>query len=323
MKAIQFLKYGSPGQVLKMVELPRPVPSKNQVLVKVKATAVNDYDWALVRGKPFLYRIMFGLFKPKVRIPGMEVSGIVETVGSDVSDFKIGDAVFGDTSEYGFGTFAEFVCIHEKSLVKKPDKISFEEAAALPHASLLALQGLMETGKLSEGEKILINGAGGGVGTISLQLAKLFKCEVTGVDSGEKLDMMKSLGFDQVLDYRKINFTRIGVKYDLILDCKTHKAALSYLKALKPRGRYVSVGGKLVRIMDLFLWGKIIGVFSSKKLKILALKPNKGLNYIADLYKQKKLKCIIDGPYPLGKAPGLIQYFGDGKHKGKIVISIV
>jgi NADPH:quinone reductase-like Zn-dependent oxidoreductase len=322
MKAIQFQKYGAPEKVLKLVELPKPVPGKNQVLLKVKASAINDYDWALTRGKPILYRLMFGLFNPKSNVPGMEVSGIVEEVGSDVKKLKTGDAVFGDTSESSFGSFAEFMCVHEDALVRKPDEISFEEAVTLPHASLLALQGLREQGKISEGDKVLINGGGGGVGTIGLQLAKLFNCEVTGVDSGEKLDLMKSIGFDYVLDYRTINFIKTGKKYDLILDCKTSRPALSYLKALKPGGRYVTVGGRLRGILGLFIWGKIMNLISSKKLKVLALKTNQGLEYIADLYKQGKLKSIIDGPYPLENVPELVQYFGEGRHKGKIVIKI-
>ena len=251
----------------------------------------------------------------------MELSGTIAALGAKATKFKIGDAVMGDTADFGFGTFAEYISINEKAVVQKPQALSFEEAAAIPHASCLALQALRDLGKIKEGQKILINGGGGGVGTIGLQIAKLYNCEVTGVDSQEKLAMMTSLGFDHVLDYRKVNFTKAGERYDLILDCRSNKASLSYLKALNPTGRYVSIGGKPFNLIGLLLWGKLVPLFSSKRLKILALKSNIGLDYICDLLAQQKIRCQIDGPYPLEDAGRLIQYFGDAKHKGKIVMT--
>lgn len=322
MKAIILHKFGRPGEVLKLENLPVPEPGDNEILVRIYTTTVNDFDWALVRGRPLLYRFLFGLFKPKLKIPGMELAGIIEKIGVKVKDFEIGDAVFGDTSGHGFGTFAEYIVINEKAVIKKPDEISFEEAASLPHASALALQALIEIAGIRPGQKVLINGGGGGVGTLGLQIAKYYDCDVSGVDSGDKFNMMRSIGYDHVIDYRKVNFTKSGEKYDLILDCKTDKQAPSYRRALNPGGIYVSVGGQVTKLMGLFFWSGILNVFSSKKLRILALKPNKGLDFIVDLYKQKKLKCILDGPYILEKAPELIQYFGKGKHKGKIVIRV-
>lgn len=320
MKAIIFEKYGLPEEVLNVKEVTVPIPKENEILIKIKATAVNDYDWSIIRGKPYLYRLMFGLFKPKNNIAGMELSGLVEKIGLNVKKFKVGDAVFGDISKYGFGTFAEYISINEDAIIKKPDGLSFEEAAALPHASTLAFQALRDLGEINQGQKILINGGGGGVGTIGLQLAKLHNCEVTGVDSQEKLDMMKSLGYDNVYNYKKINFTKTGERYDLILDCKTNKSAFSYLRALKPGGKYVTIGGELGKIIKVLFLGKFLHLFSTKKLLILSLKANEGLDYICELIMKNKIKCEIDGPYSLEETASLIQYFGEGAHKGKIVI---
>ncbi|SFT37655.1 NADPH:quinone reductase [Algoriphagus locisalis] len=322
MKAIIFEKYGKPEEALALKEVTMPIPSDNEVLIKIHSTPINDYDWSLVRGKPYLYRLMFGISKPKNPIAGMELSGVVEGIGTKVTKLKLGDAVYGDISGFGFGTFAEYICIHEDAVLVKPDELNFELAAAIPHASTLALQALQDIGKIEKGQKVLINGGGGGVGTIGLQLAKLSECHVTGVDSGEKLNMMKSLGFDQVIDYRKVDFTKSGETYDLILDCKTNKSPFSYLRALKPSGIYVSIGGNPSSLISVLFWGKIFSLFSKKKLQILSLKPNEGLDQIAQLVIQKKIRPEIDGPYPLEDTPRLIQYFGDGKHTGKVVIRV-
>ena len=322
MKAIVFEKYGPPEKVLAIREVEKPVPKENEVLIKIQATAVNDYDWSMVRGKPYVYRLLFGLFKPKYPIAGMELSGVIEGIGANVEKLKVGDAVYGDISNYGFGTFAEYLCIHEKAVRRKPDAFSFEEAAAIPHAALLALQAMRDMGSIAQGQKILINGAGGGVGTIGIHIAKHYGCEVTGVDAGEKLDMMKLNGFDHVIDYQKENFTKNGEQYDLIVDCKTNQSAFSYLRSLKPKGKYVTVGGKPGSLINMLLWGNIVSLFSTKKLQILALKPNEGLEYIEELFSQNKMKCVMDGPYAMEDIPGLIRYFGEGKHKGKVVIKM-
>lgn len=322
MKAIVIEKYGLPEQVLEVQEVEKPVPKENEVLITIQATAINDYDWSIVRGKPYLYRLLFGWFKPKHQIPGMELSGVIEDVGSKVENFKIGDAVYGDISNYGFGTFAEHLCINERAVIKKPDELNFEQAAAIPHASLLALQAIRDIGEIEEGQKILINGAGGGVGAVAIQLARYYRCEVTGVDAGEKHDMMRFCGVDHVIDYKKENFTKNGKQYDLILDCKTDKSAFSYLRSLMPNGKYVTVGGKPGSLIKLLFWSKVISLFSAKKLHLLSLKPNRGLDFIGQFFRENKIKCVIDGPYSMEDTPRLIQRFGEGKHKGKIVIKM-
>lgn len=321
MKAHVIEKYGFPEE-LRLKELSEPVPSAGEVLVEIHATAINDYDWSMVRGKPYLYRLLFGLIKPKNRIIGMELSGIIKALGSGVTNLKVGDEVFGDISAYGFGTYAEYLCIREEALIRKSDKMSFEEAASIPHASLLAWQALEDIARLQANQKVLINGAGGGVGTFALQLAKLKNCEVTGVDNQHKLQMMESLGFDHLIDYEKEDFTRNGEQYDLILDCKTNRSPSSYLRSLREGGCYVTVGGVLGRLVQMLFVANFISLFSKKKLRILALKPNKDLGLINELFEAGKLQCVIDGPHPFEDAPTLLRYFGEGKHKGKIVLRV-
>jgi NADPH:quinone reductase-like Zn-dependent oxidoreductase len=321
MKAIICEQYGDPADLI-YGDTEKPSPSENEVLVKIYATAVNDYDWSSVRGKPNLYRLLFGILKPKSKIPGMELAGIVEEVGANVSSFRKGDRVYGDTSEFGFGSFAEFMSVNEAALTIMPDEMSFQEAASLPHASILALQGLKDKGGIKKGQRILINGGGGGVGTFGLQIAKQYDAEVTGVDTGEKLQMMKDLGFDHIIDYKEEDFTKNGEHYDLILDAKTNRSPFSYLRSLSIGGTYVTVGGILSKLLLIVVLGPILSKFTWKNLKLLPLEPNKGLDYINELYSEKKLKCIIDGPYPLQETPTAIQYFGDGLHSGKVVISV-
>lgn len=294
------------------------MPGEKEVLVKIHATAINDYDWSMVRGKPYLYRLMFGFLKPKYPVPGMELAGTVEAIGPGATNFKPGDAVYGDISEYGFGSFAEYICVDENALAPKPAGMSYHEAAAIPHAALLAVQGLIDAGRIKNGQNILINGAGGGMGTFGLQLARLYKAEVTGVDTGEKLQRMKVLGFDHLIDYMKEDFTRGHKRYDLILDAKTNRPPRAYQRVLAPKGKYVTVGGSLIRLFQLFA-AKLMG---KKNLHIVSLKANKDLAMINKLYVEGKIKPVIDGPYPLEDVPGLIRYFGQGRHLGKVVISV-
>lgn len=322
MKAAYFTEYGAPEKVLTIKDIEKPTPKDNEILIKVHAAAVNDYDWSLVTGKPKAYRLFFGFFKPKHQT-GMEVSGVIEAIGEKVKKWRVGEEVYGDTSNFGFGAFAEYMSINENAVVKKPSGMSFVDAASLSHASLLALQGLRDVGKIQSGQKILINGGGGGVGSFGIQIAKTYNCEVSGVDSEDKLDMMKDMGFDHVIDYRKEDFTKMGIKYDLILDCRSNKSPFACSKALKEKGKYVSIGGEINTLLSIFFWGKVISLFSKKRISILGLKSNVGLEYIQDLYDQKKITCTIDGPYPLAEVPRLIQYFGEGKHKGKIVVQVL
>ncbi len=317
MKAFICEKYGPPKD-LQLKELPQPIPKENEALIRIKASAVNDYDWSMVRGKPALYRLLFGLFKPRKPILGMEMSGIIEAIGSNTSSFKIGDEVYGDTSDYGFGTFAEYISINEKALALKPDKMSFVEAAATSHASMLAYQGLIDIGKIKKGDKVLINGAGGGVGTFAFQLAKLYDCDITGVDTGNKLKMMQSIGFDQVIDYKKEDFTKSKERYDLILDAKTTRAPEAYVGCLNLNGKYVTVGGEIFRLLQILFARKV----RRKNVFMVGLQANKDIAYINQLYEEGKIKPIIDGPYPFEETPQAIQHFGEGRHAGKVIISI-
>ncbi|MBD0852085.1 NAD(P)-dependent alcohol dehydrogenase [Maribacter arenosus] len=324
MKAYTIKNYGAPDKVLKLSEVEQPQPATTEVLVKVCATTINDYDWCLATGKPFAYRLIFGLFKPKkkLRKPGMEVAGIVEQVGNKATKFKVGDAVYGDISNFGFGSFAEFLCIDEKALTLKPANMGFEEASSIPHAAMLALQGLRDAGQLKEGQKILINGGGGGVGAFGVQIAKLYNAEVTGVDTGEKLNAMKTQGFDHVIDYKKEDFTKGDQQYDLILDCKTNKSLWKFLRVLTPEGKYVTIGGKSGKLLQMLYMGPLLKLFSKKRLHMVMLKANQDLEYINELYEDKKIQCVIDGPYSFDKIPWAVQRFGDGLHHGKIVISV-
>ncbi len=324
MKAYTIKNYGDPNKVLRLIEAEQPKPKNAEVLVKVCATTINDYDWCIASGKPLAYRLFFGIFRPrkKLRIPGMEVAGIVEQVGNNVTKFKAGDTVYGDISEFGFGSFAEFLCIDEKAVVLKPDSMSFEEAASIPHAAMLALQGLQDVGQIKDGQKILINGGGGGVGSFGLQIAKLYNTYVIGVDTGDKLKMMETQGFDKVIDYKKEDFTKSELQYDLILDCKTNRSLWKFLKVLKPEGKYVSIGGKSGKILQILYMRPILKLYSKKRVHMVMLKTNKNLEYINQLYSENKIQCMIDGPYPFDKIPWAIQRFGDGLHHGKIVISV-
>lgn len=321
MKAIVIQKYGSPKN-LKLKEVDKPTPNDNEVLVKIHAAAVNDFDWSMVRGKPYVYRLLFGIVKPKRQIPGMELAGTVEAMGVNAKAFKLGDSVYGDISGYDFGSFAEYICINEKALVLKPESMSFEESAATSHASMLAVQGLIDIGKIEKGQKLLINGAGGGVGTFGLQIAKMYDAEVTGVDTGSKLAMMRNLGFDYVIDFKKEDFTKNGQHYDLILDAKTNRSPFAYARSLKPNGRYVTVGGRISRILQMLFLKPWISKINKKSLHIVSLKPNKDLEYINALFEAGKIKPVLDGPYKLSEVPKVLRYFGEGKHLGKIVISI-
>lgn len=323
MKAYVCSEYGEPEKVLSQVDLPKPIPKDDEVLVRIHNTSVNDYDWACIVGKPIIYRLLFGIGKPraKFRIPGMEMSGKIEQVGSKITKFKIGDKVYGDTSNDNFGTFSEYICLKVESLTSKPPKMSFDEAASVPHASMLAFQGLVEKGQIKNNQKVLINGGGGGVGTFGLQLAKMYNAEVTGIDTGEKLQLMIELGFNKVFDYKKVNFTKLADKYDIILDCKTKYSPGAYAKVLKPQGKYVTVGGDIGKFLRILLFNPFMSIFSKKRYYIVALEPNKDLGYINELFEAGQLKCIIEGPYPFEKIPWAVSRFGKGHHFGKVVIS--
>ena len=318
MKAVVYTKYGTPD-VLRLVEIDKPTPGENEVLVKVYAVSINDWDWGLLQGDTFINRVLFGLFKPKRKILGSDIAGRVEAVGKNIRLFKPGDEVFGDLSGT-WGGLAEFVCARENALAPKPASMPFVDAAAIPQAAMLAVQGLVDVGKIKAGQKVLINGAGGGVGTFAVQIAKLYGVHVTGVDNAGKLDMLRAMGFDEVIDYALEDFTKNGKCYDLILDVKTNRSVFDYARALCPNGTYATVGGSMSRLVQILFLGPLVWKIKKKKIRIVALKLNKDLAYMSELFKAGKVKPVIEGPFRLEEISKAFRLFGEGRHKGKVVI---
>jgi len=290
-------------------------------LIRVHAASLNDWDWGALQGIPFVNRLIFGLLNPKKQILGSDIAGRVEAVGKDVQRFQPGDEVFGDLSG-DWGGFAEYVCARENALALKAPGMTFEEAAAIPQAAMLALQGLRDIGQIQPGQRLLINGAGGGVGTFAIQIAKLYGVEVTGVDSPGKLGMLRSMGAEHVIDYTQDDFTKSGQRYDLILDVKTNRSILDCARALRPNGIYVTVGGSMVRLFQALLLRPWIAMTKNKSIRIVALKPNKGLAYMRELFEAGKVVPVIDGLYKLSEVPEAFRRFGEGRHKGKVVITL-
>lgn len=321
MKAILYEKYGT-TDVLKLKEIKIPAPKDKEVLVKVHAASVNSWDWDLLRGKPFINR-MGGLLKPKYSILGADISGRVEAIGSNVTHLMPGDEVFGDISWCGWGGFAEYVCVHEDALSLKPASMTFDQAAAIPQAAVLALQGLRKKGQITEGQTVLLNGAGGGVGTFALQIAKLHGAEVTCVDSTEKLEILKAYGADNVIDYTKEDFTQKKKSYDLILEVVGTRSIYDYKRALNPNGTYVMVGGSQSQIMQLLCLGPLISKTEKKKMNILVHKPNKkDQDILKGLFVAGKLVPVIDRRYKLNQVKEAIRYLGEGYDKGKVIVSM-
>lgn len=323
MKAITRSEYGS-AEVLKLEEMDKPVVSDQGVLVKVHATSVNSGDWRLMRGTPVIVRLIYGgLRQPKVKILGFDVAGRVEAVGQSVTQFKPGDEVFGDLSECGFGAFAEYACATESSLVLKPDTISFEQAAAVPGAALAALQGLRDCGHLQPGQKVLINGASGGVGSFAVQIAKALGAEVTAVCSTQKIDKVKLLGADQVIDYTQVDVTQRGVDYDLILDAAAYRSVFDYFSILKPGGTYVLVGGSIARLFQILLFGSLISRFSRCKVTALASTPNQSdLLTLKDWLTSGQIAPLIDHIYSLDELPAAIGKLEQRQVTGKVVVRV-
>jgi NADPH:quinone reductase-like Zn-dependent oxidoreductase len=330
MKAIVFHKYGSLDS-LELIEADKPSPKDDEVLVKVHATSINSWDYDLLRGIPFANRLMFGLLKPKTKIIGCDIAGRIEKVGKEVKQLQTGDEIFGDISGCGMGAFAEYVCVPENILALKPEGMTFEEAAAVPHTGVLALQGLRDKGHIQKGQKVLINGAGGGSGTFAVQIAKSFGAEVTGLDSRMKLDMLHSIGADHVIDYTEEDFTKKGEVYDLILDVVTYRSIFDYKRVLSPKGNYVMLGGgSYARVFQGMLLGPLIsmserlsGGQAGKKMGILMHKPNKkDLNLITELFEAGKVVPVIDKSYRLSEVAEAFRYYGEGLAQGKIVITM-
>jgi NADPH:quinone reductase-like Zn-dependent oxidoreductase len=320
MRAIVYTRYGPP-EVLQIAEVTQPTPEDDEVLIKVQAVSVNRSDWEGLRGKP-LYARIGGLLKPRHHILGSDIAGRVEMVGRNIRRFQPGDEVFGDILPRQ-GGFAEYVCARESALALKPASMTFEEVAAIPQAAVIALQGIRDKGQVQPGQEVLISGAGGGAGTFAVQLAKLYGAEVTGVDNTGKLDLMRSLGADHVVDYTREDFTRNGKQYDLILDIVAHRSVFAYKRALRSDGSYFLAGGSVATILQILLLGPWIRRTTGKKIRVLAVRPNiEDIDFVKELIETRKITPVIDKTYPLGEVPEAIRYVGEGHAQGKVVITV-
>ncbi len=319
MKAIEYTQYGS-ADVLQLTEVAKPTPKDNEVLIKIRAASVNALDWRLMTGKPAIARLLIGgLRKPKITRPGRDVAGQVEAVGKNVTQFKPGDEVFGAC----LGAFAEYACANEAKLARKSASVSFEDAAAVPVAGLTALQGLRDQGRIQPGQKVLVDGASGGVGTFSVQVAKSFGAEVTAVCSTRNVEAARSMGADHIIDYTREDFTKRGKQYDLILAANGHHSVFDYRRALVPRGIYVLAGGGLALMLQSLLLGPMLSRMGSKKMcSVMAKVNNKDLVFLMELLEAGKVAPVIERRYPLSDAAEAVRYLAEGHARGKVVITV-
>lgn len=319
-----YSQYGPP-EMLSLQEVPTPSPKDDEVLVKVQAASVNSWDWDLLQGT-YINRLIFGGFsKPKLRILGADIAGQVEAVGQHVTQWKPGDAVFGDLCQGSWGGFAEYVCARENALARKPIDMTYAQAASFPQAGVMALQSVRDKGKVQAGQQVLING--GGVGTFAIQMAKAYGAEVTGVDRAEKFDMMRSIGADHVIDYTREDFTAVPNSrnkqgYDLIIDVVANRTIFDYQRALSPQGIFVMVGGTMGSLAQAGFIGPLISMTGRKKLGILAHEPNKDLAALIALFAAGKVIPVIDKPYPLEETAEALRHLGEGYSQGKVVITM-
>jgi len=320
MKAIVYTQYGSP-EVLQLREIAKPLPTEDEILIRVQAVSINGSDREGLIGKP-LYSRMSGLLKPGNQILGSDIAGHVETVGANITEFQVGDEVFGEIPGY-HGGFAEYVCTHGKTMAHKPASLTFEEAASIPQGGVIALNGILKKGEVQPGQQVLINGAGGSAGTLAVQLAKLGGAEVTGVDNTGKLDFLRSLGADHVIDYTREDFTKTGKEFDLILDLTAHHSAFAYARALKPDGTYFFTGGSVGTLFQVLLLGSWIKRSTGKNLRMLMVPQNReDLLAITELCEAGKVRPVIDRTYPFDEIPEAMRYVSEGHAKGKVAISV-
>ncbi len=321
MKAILCPGYGSPS-VLQLQEVAKPVPQEDQVLIKVRAASVNPLDWHMMRGSPQFVRLVAGLLRPKDPRTGVDVAGQVEAIGAKVTRFKPGDEVFGCCK----GAFAEFACAAESTLALKPPSLTFQQAAAVPIAALTALQGLRDKGNIQPGHKVLINGAAGGVGTFAVQIAKSFGAEVTAVCSTRNVQMVRSLGADQVIDYTSKDFTATGHIYDLIFDCIGNHSLSSCRRVLQPAGTYVMVGSNargIIGPMARMLFAILLSRFVTQTLVGFIAKFNQDdLAFLRELILSGKITPVLDRSYTLNKVPDAIRYLETCHAQGKVAITV-
>jgi NADPH:quinone reductase-like Zn-dependent oxidoreductase len=319
MKAIVYTEYGS-ADVLHYTEVPKPVPAHDEVLIKIRAAALNALDWRMMNGKPVLMRPMIGgLRKPRVTRPGLDVSGQVEAVGKTVTQFKPGDDVFGACR----GSCAEYGCAKEDKLAPKPAGVSFEDAAAVPVAGLTALQGLRDRGRVQRGHRVLVDGASGGVGTYAIQVAKAFGAEVTASCSTNKMETARSIGADHVIDYTRDDFAQKGKLYDVIIGANAHHSLYDYRRALSPNGIYVLAGGGVPQMLQALLLGPLVSKVGKKKLgSIMARVKRTDLDYLATLLAAGTIVSVIDRRYPLHDTANAVRYLEEGHANGKVVITV-
>ncbi|MFZ1808717.1 MAG: NAD(P)-dependent alcohol dehydrogenase [Cyclobacteriaceae bacterium] len=319
MKAAVYAQYGTPD-VLHIEDIDKPEPKDNEVLVKVHATSINSWDYDLLTGTT-LGRIFGGFRKPRHQVLGCDVSGVVDAIGSKVTLWKVGDEVFGDISGGSWGGFAEYARAKEDVLARKPNGLTHEQASVIPQAGLLALQGLRNVGKMRAGDKVLINGAGGGVGVVAIQLAKLEGAKVTAVDHEGKFDMMQSLGADHVINYKQESFTKNGKQYDLILENIATHSLFDYKRSLAPNGIFCMTGGTPKSLLQMLFLSKLLSV-GSRKLRLVALQYSpEDMTYLANLMEAGKISAVIDKCYPLSQTADAFHYIASGAFKGKVVIT--
>ena len=323
MKAIVRSGYGS-ADVLELKEVATPAPADNEVLVRVFASAVNMADVDYLLGQPKIARLGTGLRKPKNSRLGLDLAGKVEAVGENVTRFQPGDEVFGDLTEYGYGAFAEYVCASEEAFAKKPAGLTFEEAAAVPQAGVLALQGLRGKRQIRPEQTVLINGAGGNVGPFAVQIAKAFGAEVTGVDRPDKLDMVRSIGADHVIDYTGEDYTKTGKRYDWILDVAAYRSIFESRRALAPGGTYIAIPNSIGGAFQAMLLGPLISIFGSRKIGMVWWKPFRAedVAFLTELLEAGNVKPVIDRSYPLAEIREALGYQAQGHPRGKIVITV-
>lgn len=326
MKAVRYKRYGSPD-VLEYTEVEKPTPHADEVLIKIQAAAANPLDWHYMRGAPFIFRLVeMGFPKPKNPKLGADLAGVVEAVGSSVTQFRVGDAVFGDASMIGLGAFAEYICVPASVVILKPTMLSFEEAAAVPVAALTALQGLRDAGGIQAGHKVLVNGASGGVGSFAVQIAKAFGAEVTGVCSTRNLELVRSIGADAVIDYTREDFAKMGKRYDLIFDAVGNRSVRDFSRALVPGGRCVVAGfTNLPHLFGIMLRGAWAKRTTGKQIgQMGTVKPNQSdLLFLKSLAETSKLKPVIDRCYPLAETAEAIRYLETMRARGKVVIRML
>ncbi|MEL7436791.1 MAG: NAD(P)-dependent alcohol dehydrogenase [Chloroflexota bacterium] len=322
-KAIRYTQYGSPD-VLQLIDVEKPHPQANEVLVKIHAAATNPLDWHLMRAEPFLARLEAGLTKPKNPKLGADFSGVVEAVGDSVTEFAVGDAIFGNAEGIGLGAFAEYITVTEDIIAHKPANVDFLQAAALPEVGFTALQGLRDAGKIQQGQKVLVNGASGGVGSTAVQIAKAYDCEVTGVCSTHNLELVRSIGADFVVDYTDEDFTRIGHQFDLIFDAVGNRTSSDLMRALKPNGRGVVAGFTTMgNLFNNVLIGAVRSQFSDKQVGIITAHANKADLLILKGYLESgAIKPVIDRCYPLVETAEAIRYLETMRARGKVLITM-